>query len=154
MRTLATPLLALALLTTTLVALPAAEAEKMCLTVGDTAHFYAKYGVGKTYAEIYALLSGMHCPGIDWVLCRHYGLPCPSFPVDIAVPVGDLATLSVVVVVDTASGVYVDAREDVLVATLESNGVGSPGAHVDRVLESSLGGLPSVGGADGIPLLP
>lgn len=145
MRTFATPLLALALLTTTLVAFPAAEAERMCLTAGDTLYFYLKYLAGSSYSDARQQLEQLGCPDIDITICRYYYHPrfCAVYPTTFDATLLGAATLHGEVVVGP-SGVYVDAREDVLVATLEGNGVGSPGALVDSILD----------GTDRVPLLP
>lgn len=73
MRHLLAPVLALALLSTALpMVAPSASAERNCITVGDTAYFYLTYYVGSSWAEAYAALARMGCPGITSVLCQYY----------------------------------------------------------------------------------
>lgn len=152
MRPLSAPLLALALLTTTLAVLPAADAEKMCLTAGDTAYFYLKYLVGTSYSYAYSQLSKLGCPGIESVLCYYYAYNCPMYPSHVDASLLGQITVHAEVTVGGDGG-SVDAGEDVLVPTLSAYGV-APGVVVDGVLyESGVGPLLTPG-QSGLPLLP
>lgn len=81
-----------------LLAAPSAVAERECLTLDDTEYFVLKYAVGyETWAQAYAGLDALDCPGILAILCKYWDqlvgattIPtvCLISKLDDALPVG------------------------------------------------------------------
>ena len=137
-----TIVLTLALLTTgLLVFAPAASAERECLTVNDTIHFFLTYEIGRSWGQAYSDLAAIGCPDIAYVLCVylthgpcaiswHFDYAAAALPVGPSLPGG-----SVSVTFDgNGAAVSADGPEEAVLAAQEATGLPSPGATLDGLL--------------------